>query len=201
MGPDSKHEQGFAMRNDRQEGVDGDALTRRANAAIRNLMDTSKWDGSGAGAVLEFSPGACEAWADWCVLAEGWGEAFKMERTAARLAMLLHMIDGGCGPVSADAAARAVSIVEERALVGGRFPDAMALGRAQEMVRRVLLGVMAREFSHVDLGRQWGHSKSWHQPAKAAIEELIDLGYLREAGAALDDYHPATVYRVAAELQ
>ncbi|SEE00792.1 hypothetical protein SAMN02787142_4326 [Burkholderia sp. WP9] len=70
--------------------------------------------------------------------------------------MLLHMVEGGDGPVTDKAMDAAISAFEARARQTGRAPAAVAPGAAQALFTRITAGELEEGFSAMDVvERKW----------------------------------------------
>jgi putative DNA primase/helicase len=194
-----------------------DSEARRAAFALFDRLDRLTPDDVDAEvdegvAFLRFSPDALEAFIEWRTGMEARirsGELnpaleshfAKYRKTVPALALMLHLADGGRGPVSLAATLRALAWSEYLASHALRCYGATVAGEVQaarRIMKRIRACELSDEFKARDIYRaQWSELTD-RDAVKAGLDLLVSHNYLRESEqlAKTVGGRPTLVYRI-----
>lgn len=190
--PDSPHE----WRNvDRWP----DSEARRCAFAIFERLDNSTAESVGAEtdeecAFLRFAPDALEAFTEWRsqletrLLSREWHPALeshfaKYRKTVPALALILHLADGGTGPVTLQATLRALAwadYLDSHALRCYGATVAGEIGAARRILARIKRGELLDGFKAREIDRAGWADLTDRDTVRAALALLVAHGYLIE---------------------
>jgi putative DNA primase/helicase len=161
---------------------------------------------------LRFGPDASEAFTEWRTALEyrlRAGELHpaleshfaKYRKTVPALALVLHLADGGTGPVGLPATLRALAWAEHLETHARRCygaVTAVAASAARRILERIRAGDLKEGFRARDVDRAGWSGLTDSEATRAALDQLVDINYLAEAElpAKLTGGRPALVYRI-----
>jgi len=103
----------------------------------------------------------------------------KMSATIAKLAMLIHLLDGGTGPINMVATKKAVRWFDYLYMHAKRIYESSELGLAYTLSNKLVLSTLKEPFTVREIVRTGWSGLNDIKLIEGALEELEDAGWVR----------------------